>query len=142
IVETRGNPLALLELPRGLSPAQLAGGFGLPAAAPLSAGIEEGYARRLARLPRDTRRLLLVAAADPTGDPVLVWRAARELGIQETAAHAVESEGLLALDGAVTFRHPLVRSAVYDSAEPNERREVHRALAEATNPELDPDRHA
>ena len=86
VVETRGNPLALLELPRGLTPAQLAGGFGLPAALPLSASIEESFTRRLARLPRDARRLLLVAAADPVGDPALVWRAAERLGIPETAA--------------------------------------------------------
>jgi DNA-binding CsgD family transcriptional regulator len=142
VAETGGNPLALLELPRGLTPAQLAGGFGLPAALPLSTGIEQSFRRRLARLPRDARRLLLLAAAEPLGDPALLWRSARELGIPETAAYTVESEGLLTLDGAVTFRHPLVRSAVYGSAEPNERREVHRALADATDPELDPDRRA
>ena len=142
VAETGGNPLALLELPRGLTPAQLAGGFGLPAALPLSTGIEESFRRRLARLPRDARRLLLLAAAEPIGDPTLLWRAARQLGIPDTAAHPVESEDLLKLDGAVTFRHPLVRSAVYGSAEPNERRAVHRALADATDPELDPDRHA
>jgi DNA-binding CsgD family transcriptional regulator len=141
VAETGGNPLAILELPRGLSPAQLAGGFGLPAA-PLSTGIERSFTRRLARLPRDAGRLLLLAAAEPLGDPALLWRAAQRLGIPDTAAHALESEGLLTLDGAVAFRHPLVRSAVYGTAEPNERREVHRALAEATDPELDPDRRA
>jgi DNA-binding CsgD family transcriptional regulator len=141
VAETRGNPLAILELPRGLSPAQLAGGFGLPAA-PLSAGIERSFTRRFARLPRDARRLLLLAAAEPLGDAALLWRAARQLGIPEAAAHALESEGLLTLDGAVAFRHPLVRSAVYGSAEPNEQREAHRALADATDPELDPDRRA
>jgi DNA-binding CsgD family transcriptional regulator len=142
VVETRGNPLALLELPRGLTPAQLAGGFGLPAALPLSARIEESFARRLARLPRDARRLLLVAAADPTGDAALEWRAAQGLGIAESAAHTFESDGLLAFDGGVVFRHPLVRSAVYRAAGPNERSEVHRALAEATDPTIDPDRRA
>jgi DNA-binding CsgD family transcriptional regulator len=142
VAETGGNPLALLELPRGLTPAQLAGGFGLPAALPLSTGIEESFRRRLARLPRDARRLLLLAAAEPLGDPTLLWRAARQLGIPDGAALAVESEDLVKLDGAVTFRHPLVRSAVYGSAEPNERRAAHRALADATDPELDPDRHA
>ena len=143
VVETRGNPLALLELPRGLSPAQLAGGFGLPAALPLSAGIEQSFTRRLARLPRDARRLLLLAAAEPLGDPALaVARSASSLGSRSTAAHTVEQEGLLTLDGAVTFRHPLVRSAVYGAAEPNERREVHRALADATDPQIDPDRRA
>ena len=142
IAETRGNPLALLELPRGLSPTQLAGGFGLPSTAPLSAGIEDGYARRLATLPSDARRLLLVAAADPVGDPALVWRAAERLGIPESAAETVESEQLLTLSPRVVFRHPLVRSAVYGSADVTERREVHRALAEVTDPQTDPDRRA
>ena len=142
IAETGGNPLALIELPRGLSPAQLAGGFGLPVALPLSTGIEQSFTRRLARLPREARRLLLLAAAEPVGDPALLWRAAQQLGIPETAAHAVESEGLLKLDGAVAFRHPLVRSAVYGAADANQRREAHRALAAATDPDLDPDRRA
>jgi DNA-binding CsgD family transcriptional regulator len=142
VAETHGNPLALIELPRGLSPSQLAGGFGLPATVPLSASIEEGYTRRLARLPQDARRLLLVAAADPVGDPALVWRAAERLGIPESAAQTVESEDLLVLSPRVVFRHPLVRSAVYGAVGPNERRDVHRALAEATDPEVDPDRRA
>jgi DNA-binding CsgD family transcriptional regulator len=142
VAETGGNPLALLELPRGLSPTQLAGGFGLPTTAPLSAGIEDRYARRLAKLPSSARRLLLVAAADPVGDPALVWAAAERLGIPGSAADTVESEQLLALSPRVAFRHPLVRSAVYRSAEPKARREVHRALAEATDPEIDPDRRA
>jgi DNA-binding CsgD family transcriptional regulator len=142
VVETRGNPLALLELPRGMTPAQLAGGFGLPAALPLSAQIEESFARRLARLPRDARRLLLVAAADPTGDLALVWRAAQRLGIPESAAHTVEGDGLLAFGSGVAFRHPLVRSAVYQASGADERSEAHRALAEATDPETDPDRRA
>ncbi|HWD69482.1 MAG TPA: LuxR C-terminal-related transcriptional regulator, partial [Solirubrobacteraceae bacterium] len=142
VAETHGNPLALLELPRGLSPTQLAGGFGLPGTLPLSASIEEGYARRLARLPQDARRLLLVAAADPVGDPALVWRAAERLGVPESAAQTVESEDLLVLSPRVVFRHPLVRSAVYGSAGLNERRDAHRALAEATDPEVDPDRRA
>jgi DNA-binding CsgD family transcriptional regulator len=142
VAETGGNPLALLELPRGLTPAQLAGGFGLPAALPLSAGIEQIFARRLARLPRDARRLLLLAAAEPVGDAALLWRAAQQLEIPETAAHAAESEGLLTLDSGVVFRHPLVRSAVYGAADPSERRDAHRALADATDPEIDPDRRA
>jgi DNA-binding CsgD family transcriptional regulator len=142
VAETGGNPLALLELPRGLSPAQLAGGFRLTATLPLSAGIEESFRRRLARLTPDARRLVLLAAADPLGDPALVWRAAQELGVGEAAANVVESAGLLTFNGAATFRHPLVRSAVYGSAEPGERRDVHRALAIATDPLLDPDRRA
>jgi DNA-binding NarL/FixJ family response regulator len=141
VAETRGNPLALLELPRGLSPTQLAGGFGVPATVPLSASIEEGYTQRLARLPQDARRLLLVAAADPVGDPALVWRAAERLGIPQSAADTVEPDWL-ALSPRVVFRHPLVRSAVYGAARLNERRDVHRALADATNPEIDPDRRA
>jgi DNA-binding CsgD family transcriptional regulator len=142
VAETHGNPLALLELPRGLSPTQLAGGFGLPQAVPLSASIEESFTRRLATLPPEATRLLLVAAADPVGDPALVWRAAERLGIPESAAHTLESEELLALSPRVVFRHPLVRSAVYGGAGPNERRRVHRALAEATDAEIDPDRRA
>ena len=142
IVETRGNPLALLELPRGLTPTQLAGGFGLPAALPLSARIEESFTRRLARLPRDARRLLLLAAADPAGDLALLWRAAQRLGIPESAAETVEADGMLTLDAGVVFRHPLVRSAVYRASEPSERSEVHRALAAAIDPQVDPDRRA
>ena len=142
VAETRGNPLALLELPRGLTPTELAGGFAMPAAMPLSASIEESFTRRLASLPNDARRLLLVAATDPVGDPALVWRAAERLGIPESAANVVESEDLLILGPRVVFRHPLVRSAVYRAATPSERRQAHRALAEATDPELDPDRRA
>jgi DNA-binding CsgD family transcriptional regulator len=142
VVETHGNPLALLELPRGLTPGQLAGGFGLTAALPLSDRIEQSFTRRLARLPPDTRRLLLVAATDPTGDAALEWRAAQSLGIAESAAHSAEAEGLLTFNGVVAFRHPLVRSAVYRAAGPEERSEVHRALAEATDPDSDPDRRA
>src|SRR6476659_6681415 len=108
--ETGGNPLALLELPRGLTPTQLAGGFGLPANVPLSASIEESFARRLAALPYEARRFLLVAAADPVGDPALVRRTAERLGIPEGTAAAVESEGLLAFGPTIVFRHPLVRS--------------------------------
>jgi DNA-binding CsgD family transcriptional regulator len=142
VAETHGNPLALLELPRGLTPAQLAGGFGLPPAVPLSASIEESFTRRLASLPGDARRLLLVAAADPVGDPSLVWRAAERLGIPESAADTLESNDLLALAPQVVFRHPLARSAVYRRSGLNERRAVHRALAEATDRQTDPDRRA
>src|SRR6202521_3780791 len=99
VAEAGGNPLALLELPRGLTPGQLAGGFGLPAALPLSTGIEQSFRRRLARLPGAARRLLLLAAAEPVGDSALLWRAAMQLGIPDTAAQTVESEGLLMLDG-------------------------------------------
>jgi DNA-binding CsgD family transcriptional regulator len=142
VLETHGNPLAVLELPRGLTPTQLAGGFGLPVAVPLSASIEESFTRRLARLPDAARRLLLMAAADPVGDPALLWRAARQLGIPESVVEAVEGEGLLEFGARVVFRHPLVRSAVYRAAGLKERRAVHRVLAEATDPEIDPDRRA
>jgi DNA-binding CsgD family transcriptional regulator len=142
VAETRGNPLALLELPRGLSATQLAGGFGLPSAEALSGRIEESFRERLDALPCETERLLLVAAAEPVGDPLLVWRAAERLGIGPWAAAAAEAEGLLAIGQRVTFRHPLVRSAVYRSAPLEERRAVHRALAEVTDPSVDPDRRA
>jgi len=142
VSETRGNPLALLELPRGLTPAELAGGFGLPDAAPLSGRIEEGFRRRLDALPAETRVLLLVAAADPVGDPVLVWRAAERLAIGTEAASPAVEAGLLEVGARVRFRHPLVRSAAYRSASLHERQEVHRALAEVTDPGLDPDRRA
>jgi DNA-binding CsgD family transcriptional regulator len=140
VAETRGNPLALLELPLGLTPAELAGGFGLPDAPGLSGRIEDSFRRRLTGLPAETQRLLLVAAAEPVGDPVLVWRAAGRLGIGAQAA--AETDGLLAIGASVTFRHPLVRSSVYRAASPEERQAVHRALADATDPKVDPDRRA
>jgi hypothetical protein len=142
VAETRGNPLALLELPRGLTPAQLAGGFGVLDMPGLPGRIEDRFRQRDAALPAASRRLLLVAAADPTGDPMLVWRAAARLGIRSEAATAAEADGLLAIGARVTFRHPLVRSAVYWAAPLAERRVVHRALAEATDPAADPDRRA
>jgi DNA-binding CsgD family transcriptional regulator len=140
IAETRGNPLALLELPRGMTPAELAGGFGLPGEQPLSGRIVESFVRRLEALPDDARRLLLLAAADPLGDPLLLWRAADLLQIEPSAADRAEADGLLALGELVAFRHPLVRSAVYRSARAEERRAVHLALAEATDRGVDPDR--
>jgi DNA-binding CsgD family transcriptional regulator/tetratricopeptide (TPR) repeat protein len=142
IVETRGNPLALLELPHGLSIGQLAGGFGLLGAVSLEGRIEESFQRRLQTLPEDTQRLLVVAAAEPLGDPALLWRAAALLGIAGPALEPAKRAGLLEIDGRVHFRHPLVRSAVYAAPSPRERREVHRALAEATDAQVDPDRRA
>ena len=142
IAETRGNPLALLELPQGLTATQLAGGFGLPDASALTRRIEESFRRRLETLAPDARRLLLVAAAEPVGDPLLLWRAAQQLGLERTAADAASTEGLLAIDERVTFRHPLVRSAVYESAAVDDRRAVHLALAEVIDREVDPDRRA
>jgi DNA-binding CsgD family transcriptional regulator len=142
VAETRGNPLALLELPRGLTPAELAGGFGLPGVQQLPGRIEDSFNRRLAPLPASTRRLLLVAAAEPVGEPGLVWRAADRLGIEAEAADAAEAEGLVEFGARVTFRHPLVRSAIYRAASPPERRDAHGALAEVTDRHLDPDRRA
>jgi DNA-binding CsgD family transcriptional regulator len=142
IAETRGNPLALLELPHGLTPAQLAGGFGLPGAAGLLARTEKIRQRLLSPLPPMTRQLLLVAAAEPVGDPVLVWRAASQLGVEAGAAEPAAAAGLIEPDGQVRFRHPLVRSAVYQAAGPGERQAVHQALAGATDAAVDPDRRA
>jgi DNA-binding CsgD family transcriptional regulator len=142
VAETRGNPLALLELPRGLTVAELAGGFGLPGAVPLAGSIEESFRRRVGALPPPTRRLLLLAAADPTGDPALVWRAATRLGVRAGAAAPAVDAGLVEFGTGVRFRHPLARSATYRSASLRERQEVHGALAEATDPAADPDRRA
>ena len=142
VAETRGNPLALLELPRGLTVTQLAGGFGLLGAQALTGRIEESFVRRLELLSDDARRLLLVAAAEPTGDPLLLWRAAGRLDLGPADAEAAEAEGLLAIGERVTFRHPLVRSAMYRSAAAEDRRAAHLALAEATDRETDPDRRA
>ena len=138
VAETRGNPLALLALPRCVGAAELAGGFAIPTAA----GIEGGFLRRLDALPAETRRLLQLAAAEPVGDPLVVWRAAERLGIDaEAATPAVEAD-LFAIDARIRFRHPLVRSAAYRSAALAERRALHAALAEATDAEADPDRRA
>jgi AAA ATPase domain len=140
VAETRGNPLALLELPRAAAPAELAGGFGLPGALP--GRIEDSFRRRADVLPAQTRRLLLLAAADPTGDPALVWRAAGRLGIDIQAAGPAAEAGLAEFGARVRLRHPLVRSAAYRSAPARDRQEVHRALADTTDPEADPDRRA
>jgi DNA-binding CsgD family transcriptional regulator len=142
VTETRGNPLALLELPRGVTPAELAGGFALPGAVPLSGQIEESFRRRLNALPAETRHLLQLAAADPVGEPALLWQAAERLGIGPEAASPAVEAGLIEFGVRVQFRHPLVRSAAYRSASQRERQEAHRALAEATDPAVDPDRHA
>jgi DNA-binding CsgD family transcriptional regulator len=142
IADTHGNPLALLELPRGMTPAQLAGGFGLPGGEPLDGRIEESFGRQLAALPDQTRRLVQLAAADPSGDAALVWRAAGRLGIGVEAAGPAAKAGLAEFGARVRFRHPLVRSAAYRSASPPERQEAHGALAEVTDPGIDPDRRA
>ncbi|TDW77212.1 regulatory LuxR family protein [Kribbella pratensis] len=140
VAETRGNPLALLELPRGLSYAELAGGFRLPESQDLSDRIESSFQRRLDVLPSDTRRLLLLAAVDPTGDPALLYRAASGLGIKVDQHDLTGFGGLLQWGTRVIFSHPLARSAVFRAAAPEQRREAYRALAEATDPVRDVDR--
>ncbi|WP_372349540.1 AAA family ATPase [Streptomyces sp. KL116D] len=142
VAETRGNPLALLELTRGLSAAELAGGFGRPDARPLASQIEESYLRRIGSLPAAAQRLLLAAAAEPVGDVPLLRRVAERLDIDADAAGAVEAAGLVEFGTRVRFRHPLVRSAAYRAADPTVRRDVHRALAEATDSVFDSDRQA
>jgi len=142
IAETRGNPLALVELSRELAAGQLAGGFGLPGAVTVPGSAEEMFRRRAEALPADSRRLLVLAAAEPTGDPVLLWRAAALLGIGAPAARPAVAAGLMEFGARVRFRHPLARSAVYRSASAGERRAAHAALADATDPALDPDRRA
>jgi DNA-binding CsgD family transcriptional regulator len=142
VAETRGNPLALLELPRALTPAELVVGFGVPTAQPLSGRMEESFRRRLEALPRQTQQLLLIASAEPLGQPARVWGAAEQLGIGIDAAGPAAEAGLLDIGVQVRFRHPLVRSAAYRAAAPSERQAAHLALAQATDPELDPDRRA
>ncbi|WP_405433838.1 ATP-binding protein [Micromonospora sp. NBC_00617] len=142
VAETRGNPLALLELPRGLTAAELAFGFGGRSTTPLVGRVEQGFQRRIAGLPSETRTLLLTAAVEPVGDVPLLWRAVERLGVGLDAAAPAEVEGLIEIGTRVRFRHPLVRSACRSSAGPTDLRAVHRALAEMTDPQQDPDRRA
>ncbi len=143
LAESHGNPLALLELPRALSPAELAfGGAADAGATPLLHRREEEFLRQVAALPAPSRRLLLAAAAEPLGDISLLWRAAQRLGISTDAANAAEAAGLIEFRDGVRFRHLLVRSAVYRSAPPAHRRQVHEALADVTDAHVDPDRRA
>src|SRR5262249_55296811 len=142
VAETRGNPLALLELPRGMKVGELAGGFALPRTRTLASRIEQSFVQRVEALPEQTQQLLLVAAAEPLGDAVLLQRAAQRLGIGIDADAPAEQDGLIEFGARVRFRHPLVRSAAYRLASPAGRRAVHRALAEVTDHEVDPDRRA
>ncbi len=142
VAEARGNPLALLELPRNAQTTQLAGGFELPDALGVPRRIEESFRLRSGSLPEETQLLLLAAAAEPTGEAALLWRAATELGIARGAAGPAESAGLVEFDTRVRFRHPLVRSAVYQAATAPDQRRVHGALAVVTDPQIDPDRRA
>jgi DNA-binding CsgD family transcriptional regulator len=142
VAATGGNPLALVELSNELSAAHLVGSAPLPDPLPITRQLEERFGRRVVSLPPDTQQLLLLAAADPTGDPRLLWQAANELGIGTDAAAAAESEGLILLEPTVAFRHPLIRSAVYAGASPADRRKAHAALAASTDLKTDPDRRA
>ncbi len=142
IAETGGNPLALGELAHNLSAAERAGGHAVSDARDVPRQVEDQYLRRVDVLPEATRRLILLAAADALGDAALVWRAAERLGIDAGAATAAAESGLMVIDDRVRFGHPLVRSAVYRAAASGERRRVHEALAEATDPALDADRRA
>ncbi len=142
LAEAGGNPLALLELPRGLTPAGMAGGFGLPDSMPLMSRIEQGFVRQLQALPRAARQLLLLAAAEPVGNVTLLRRAAEQLGIGAHDTALAEATGLIDIGVRVRFRHPLVRSAAYRTASAPDRRDAHRALADATDPQVDPDRRA
>src|SRR5690606_29027855 len=142
VAEARGNPLALLELPQSTLPASQAGGFELPDVRSVPRRIEDSFRLRSGSLPVETQLLLLVAAAEPTGDVGLLWQAASHLGIAREAIAAAEDAGLVEIDARVRFRHPLVRSAVYAAASLPDQRRVHTALAAATDPRLDPDRRA
>ncbi|MEU9477885.1 AAA family ATPase [Streptomyces sp. NPDC048191] len=140
VAEAHGNPMALLHLPR--VPAELAGGFWLASGRPLASCLENAFYQQFRSLPGDSRRLLLTAAADPTGDACLLRRAAALQGIPPDAAAPAEAAGLVEFGTSVRFHHPLVRSAVYHRTSAPDRRAAHRALTEATDPGLDPDRRA
>jgi len=142
ITESHGNPLALLELPRTWNTAELAGGFGIPARQPVGSKIEQSFAKRLQLLPPETQLLVLAAAAEPLGDPLLLHRAAEKLGLGPAVSGPAVDGGLLDVSGRIEFTHPLVRSAAYSSATADDRQRVHRALADATDEERDPDRRA
>ena len=140
VAETRGNPLGLLELARGLNQAELAGGFAGPPTASLPGRLQDHYLQRVRALPEPTQRLMLLAAADPTGDATLLWRAAPTLSLGHDAAAAADAEELLQIGSQVRFRHPLVRSAAYAAGSPEDRRVAHLTLAAATDAQTDPDR--
>lgn len=144
VSESHGNPLALLEFPRTWNNAEFAGGFGFPSSQPhtVVSKIEESYARRLHLLAAHTQLLVVAAAAEPVGNPLLLQRAAQGLGLEMTAADPAVGAGLLKMGRRVEFAHPLVRSAAYRSASAEDRRHVHRALADATDATADPDRRA
>lgn len=142
VAETRGNPLELLGLPKTLTPMELAGGFGLLSVRPVTDRVQAAYLEKVAGLPPEARQFLLAAAADPTGEPALLWRTAEQLGISIDASAPAVAAGLLTIDDRVKFSHPTARSAVYWGASAEERRSMHRVLARMTDPTTDSDRHA
>jgi len=142
VSETGGNPLGVIELGAGLSAAELGDQASIPVPLPIGRQLEERFVAQVRRLPATTQALLLAAAADTTGDPVLLFIAGRQLGFDIDAAEAAESAGILVVTPRVAFRHPLIRSAVYYRAPERERRRAHEALAEATDADSDPDRRA
>jgi DNA-binding CsgD family transcriptional regulator len=142
VAETRGVPLAILEVPRTVSATELAGGFWVSGKRNSTAAIEEGFVERIKALPADTRTLVLVAAAEPVGDAALFLSVAARLGIPVDALAPAEAAGVLEFGPHMRFHHPLMRSAAYRAADLTERRAIHRALADATDPEVDPDRRA
>jgi DNA-binding CsgD family transcriptional regulator/tetratricopeptide (TPR) repeat protein len=142
VTESHGNPLALVELPRTWNTADLAGGFGLPGSQPVASKIERSYATRLRLLGAETQLIVLAAAAEPLGDPMLLHRAVETLGLDMAAMTPAVDAGLLMIGGRVEFAHPLVRSAAYRAAAAEDCHRVHRALADATDAERDPDRRA
>lgn len=142
VAETRGNPLALLEVPRNVPATELAGGFWVSGTRPSAGQIEDGFLRRIQALPTPTQTLLLVAAAEPVGDAALFLRAAANLGVPVDALAPVEAAGVIEFGPRMRFHHPLVRSAAYRAADLADRRAIHRALADATDAERDPDRRA
>jgi DNA-binding CsgD family transcriptional regulator len=142
VAETRGIPLAILEVPRSVSATELAGGFWISGKRSSTAAIEEGFVGRIRSLPEQTQRLLLLAAAEPVGDGALFLRAAAELGIPVDALAPAEAAGVIEFGPRMRFHHPLMRSAAYRAADLTDRRVIHRALADATDPQSDPDRRA
>jgi DNA-binding CsgD family transcriptional regulator len=143
VVETGGNPLALLELSPALTDAQLSGAEAMLAPIPVSARVERAFLARVDRLPEESQTLLLVAAADDTGELATVLRAAAQLGAVPEALDNAEQAGLAHVRGTrLELRHPLVRSAVYQAAPLSKRQAAHGAIASALDGEVDADRRA
>ncbi|MGW2449239.1 helix-turn-helix transcriptional regulator [Streptomyces sp. NPDC001675] len=140
--EARGNPLALLELPRGAMPDRWTEASAVPEAQTVTRKIEASFREQVAELPPATQMLLLVAAAEPLGDALLLWRAIDRLGISSAAALPAQTSHLLDIDVRVRFRHPLVRSAVYGAASADDKRRAHAALANVISQAEEPDRRA